>query len=128
MAAARRRLLPAFARDRSLLPGIHIDDAASATVLALDRAPDGSMYDIVDDHPMSMSDIVRTLAQAAGAPAPFTLPSWIVRLSPYFADVLSLRLGLSNTKAKSELGWVPGYASPHEGTTCRVRATTRCGH
>ena len=49
IAMARRRLLPAIRGDRSLLPCIHVDDAASATVAALDRAPAGSIYDIVDD-------------------------------------------------------------------------------
>src|SRR5262249_36564446 len=49
IAMARRRMLPTIRDDRSLLSNIHVDDAASATVAALDRAPAGSVYDIVDD-------------------------------------------------------------------------------
>jgi len=115
MVATKRRLLPTFAGDRSLIPSIHIDDAVAATVLALDRGRDGGIYDIVDEQPMSMNDLVRTLAQAAGSPRPFTLPAWLLRLTPYLRDFLSTRVRLSNLAAKNELGWRPRYASVAEG-------------
>jgi nucleoside-diphosphate-sugar epimerase len=126
IAMAKRRMLPAIRGDRGLLPCIHVDDAAAATVLALDRAPAGSVYDIVDDEPVSLSDIARTIAAGSGAPAPFALPLWVPKLlMPYTARVLSLRLPLSNAKARAELGWRPTYPTIREGlaqTLGRARA------
>ena len=116
MARARRRMLPTIRGDRSLLPCIHLDDAASATVAALDRAPDGSTYDIVDDQPVSFSEIVRAVADAAGAPKPIAVPAWLPRLvAPYMARMIALRLPLSNARARAELGWRPSFPTIHEG-------------
>ena len=116
MAMARRRLLPAIRGDRSLLPCIHVDDAASATVAALDRAPAGSTYDIVDDEPVSFSEIVRAVADAAGAPRPIAVPSWLPRLvAPYMAKMISLRLPLSNQRARADFGWRPSFPNIHAG-------------
>jgi len=116
MAMARRRLLPAIRGDRSLLPCIHVDDAASATVAALDRAPAGSTYDIVDDEPVSFSEIVRAVADAAGAPRPIAVPSWLPRLvAPYMAKMISLRLPLSNQRARADIGWRPSFPNIHAG-------------
>ncbi len=116
MTMARRRMLPRIRGDRSLLPCIHIEDAASATIAALERAPAGSTYDIVDNEPVSFSDIVEQVALAAGAPKPIALPLWVPRLvAPYMARILSLRLMLSNGKARQELGWNPVYPTMREG-------------
>jgi nucleoside-diphosphate-sugar epimerase len=111
-----RRMLPVVRGDRGQLPCIHLDDAVSATVLALDRAPAGSSYDIVDDRAVSMSQIVTALAEATGSPAPFTVPKWLPRLlAPYMARMLDMQLPLSNAQARSDLGWVPRYATWTEG-------------
>jgi nucleoside-diphosphate-sugar epimerase len=112
----RRRRLPAIRHDGGQLPYIHLDDAVSATVAALDRGRSGETYDIVDDRAMSFSDMVRTLAAAVGAPQPFTVPAWLPRLvMPYRARLLAIRLPLSNAKAAAELGWRPRYPTIHEG-------------
>jgi 2-alkyl-3-oxoalkanoate reductase len=112
----RRRMLPVVRDDKGLLPFIHLEDAVSATIAALDRAPAGSAYDIVDDQPASMRDVVEGLARQAGAPRPFAVPLWVPRLlSPYMADFMSIRLPLSNAKARAELGWAPKYPTWREG-------------
>ena len=112
----RRRMLPVVRNDQGLLPFIHLDDAVSATIAALDRAPSGSAYDIVDDHPASMSEVVTGLARQAGAPKPFSVPLWVPRLlSPYMAGFMSIRLPLSNAKARAEMGWAPKYPTWREG-------------
>lgn len=112
----RRRRLPAIRHDRGQLPYIHLDDAVSATVAALDRGRSGESYDIVDDRAMSFSDMVRALAAAVGAPPPFTVPAWLPRLvMPYMARLIAIRLPLSNAKAAAELGWRPRYPTIHEG-------------
>ena len=116
IAMAKRRMLPAIRGDRSLLPCIHVDDAASATVAALDRAPAGSTYDIVDDEPVSFSEIVRALADAAGAPRPIAVPSWLPRLvAPYMARMIALRLPLSNRRRAPSMGWRPSFPTIREG-------------
>jgi nucleoside-diphosphate-sugar epimerase len=116
MALARRRLLPTVRGDQGLLPPIHLEDAASATVAALEQGTPGSTYDIVDDHPVSMSEMARTIAETVGAKKPFAIPSWLPKLvAPYLAQVLSLRLPLSNAKARAELGWRPMYPTIREG-------------
>ena len=116
LALVRRRLLPVIRGDRGLLPSIHVDDAASATVAALNRAAASSTYDIVDDRPTSFSEIVLTVAEAAGAPRPIAVPFWLMRLiAPYMARRVTLRLPLSNAKACDELGWRLAYPTIREG-------------
>jgi nucleoside-diphosphate-sugar epimerase len=118
IALVRRRMLPMIRGDRGQLPFIHVDDAVSTTVAALDRAPAGSTYDIVDDRAVSMSEFAETLAQAAGARRPFAIPAWLLRLlTPYVARMVALRLPLSNQKARTELGWQPSFPSIREGLT-----------
>ena len=122
IALARRRFLPTVRGDRGLLPPIHIDDAASATVAALDHGAAGSTYDIVDDHPVSMSDMARTIAESVGAPRPIAVPAWLPRLlSPYMARLMAIRLPLSNEKARAELGWRPAHPNIREGLSGAVR-------
>jgi nucleoside-diphosphate-sugar epimerase len=112
----RKRLLPVVRGDTGQLPLIHIDDAVSATVLALDAAPAGSTYEIVDDHPASMTEIVTTLAKHIEASPPFRVPAWLPRLvAPYLARVTAIRMPLSNARAKAELGWTPKYPTVEHG-------------
>jgi len=112
----RRRRLPVVRGDAGQLPLIHIADAVNATVLALERATAGATYDIVDDYPASMTEIVTTLAKYAGSSAPFRVPAWLPRLvAPYLARMTAMRMPLSNAKAKAELGWQPKYPTIQQG-------------
>lgn len=116
VAMARRRLLPTVRGDRSLLPVLHLDDAVSAAVAALDHGRPGTIYDVVDDEPVSMTEIVRELASRSGAPRPLTVPAWLPKLlSPYMARITSVRLPLSNQKARAELNWRPRYPTMRDG-------------
>jgi len=112
----RKRRLPVLRNDEGQLPLIHIDDAVSATVRALDHAPAGGVYDIVDDRAVSMSEVVRTIAEFTGSRSPLRVPSWLPKLiAPYMARMTSVRLPLSNSRAAAELGWRPAYPSMREG-------------
>jgi nucleoside-diphosphate-sugar epimerase len=64
----QRRRLPVVRGDHGQLPVIHLDDAVSATVAALDHGGVSAIYDIVDDRPVSMTDIVKAIAELAGRP------------------------------------------------------------
>ena len=112
----RKRRLPVIRGDAGQLPLIHVDDAVGATICALDRAPAGSVYDIVDDRAVSMTEIVDALARYTGSPMPFRVPAWLPRLlAPYMSRMTSLRMPLSNARAKAELGWRPRFPTMNDG-------------
>ncbi len=112
----RKRMLPVVRGDASQLPVIHVDDAVTATVHALTLAPAGAAYDIVDDRAVSLTEIVRALADYSGSAAPFTVPAWLPKLvAPYMARMTSMRMPLSNAGAKADLRWRPKYATMREG-------------
>jgi nucleoside-diphosphate-sugar epimerase len=112
----RKRRLPVIRRDAGLLPVIHLDDAVSATVRALEVAPAGAVYDIVDDQAVSFSEIVNAIAEYTGSAAPRRVPAWLPRLiAPYMARMTAIRLPLSNAKARTELGWRPKYPHMRDG-------------
>ncbi|HEX5107383.1 MAG TPA: NAD-dependent epimerase/dehydratase family protein [Vicinamibacterales bacterium] len=116
IALVRKRRLPRIRNDPGQLPFIHLDDAVTATIAALDHGSPGSVYDIVDDQPVSFSAMVTEMAAVAGAPRPFTVPAWLPRLvSPYMSRLFTLQLPLSNAKARQELGWKPMFPSYKEG-------------
>lgn len=116
LAMVRRRMLPVVRGDRSLLPCIHDDDAVSATVAALERGLAGGVYDIVDDRPVSMTEIVQAMAEYAGARPPLVVPAWVPRLvAPFLATITSMRLPLSNAKARAELQWRPAFPTWRDG-------------
>lgn len=121
----RRRMLPVVRGDHSLLPWINIADAVSATVAALDHGQPGGVYDIVDDKPISMTDVVQAMAKYNGARPPRTVPRWVMRLSaPYLARMMALRMSLSNQKARTELGWRPLFPTWVDGLTqCKTGTT-----
>ena len=63
-----------------------------------------------------MSEIAQALAAYTGAPAPFKVPAWLLRLiAPYMSRLITTRMPLSNAKAKAELGWAPKYSTLREG-------------
>ena len=112
----RKRRLPVVRGDSSQLPVINIEDAVSATVRALDAAPAGAVYDIVDDQAVSLTAIVEALAEYTGSPAPFRVPGWLPALvAPYLARITSMRMPLSNARARAELGWQPKYPTMRDG-------------
>lgn len=112
----RKRRVPRIRNDRGQLPYIHLDDAVTATVAALDRGTSGNVYDIVDDHPTAFSEMVTELAAVAGARPPLTVPAWLLRrVTPYMARLFSIQLRLSNANARQDLEWAPMFPSYREG-------------
>jgi nucleoside-diphosphate-sugar epimerase len=112
----RRRMFPLLGGGRSVGSWIHVDDAAAATAAALARGRPGEIYNVVDDEPATLRDFVTELTRVVGAPSPFSVPAWVARLlGPLPATLATIRLRVSNAKAKQELGWAPVYPTYREG-------------
>jgi nucleoside-diphosphate-sugar epimerase len=112
----RRRRFPLVGAGTGVWSFVHIDDAAEATALAVERGAPGS-YQIVDDDPAPVSEWLPALAAAAGAPPPRRVPAWVARLlAGEHAVVLMTEVrGASNAKARRALGWTPAYRSWRQG-------------
>jgi nucleoside-diphosphate-sugar epimerase len=95
---------------------VHIEDAAEATVAAVERGNRG-IYNIVDDEPAEVAEWLPALASVLGAKPPQRVPRWLGRLLAGEAATVMLTevRGASNTKAKRELGWSPSHRSWREG-------------
>ena len=91
---------------------VHIEDAASATVAAVERGGSG-LYNVVDDEPAPVREWLPFLADQLGAKKPRRIPRWLARLVAGEAPVLLMTevRGGSNAKAKSELGWQPRWST-----------------
>jgi nucleoside-diphosphate-sugar epimerase len=112
----RKRRYPIIGHGGGTYSFIHIDDAASATVVALERARPG-VYNVVDDDPATAAEWMPLYAEALGARRPPRVPAFLARLIAGDALVrwmLGLR-GASNEKIKEELGWQPQYESWRRG-------------
>jgi nucleoside-diphosphate-sugar epimerase len=113
---ARKRQLPVLGSGEGRWSFIHVDDAAAATVAALEHASPG-VYNIVDDDPARTREWVPVYAASVGAKRPWTLPAWIGRLAAGRTAVTGMTeaRAASNAKAKRELGWTPQHASWRDG-------------
>ncbi|MGW9193100.1 NAD-dependent epimerase/dehydratase family protein [Micromonospora chersina] len=102
---------------------IYLEDAAAATVAALEKGRAGQAYNIVDDEPVRWGDYLDTLAAAFGARRPWRVPSWMLRPIPYAHAMMTTSMRVSNAKAKRELGWAPAVPTYREGIPLIARAT-----
>jgi nucleoside-diphosphate-sugar epimerase len=95
---------------------VHLDDAASATVLAVEQRATG-VFDVADDEPAPVSEWLPYLAACAGAKPPMRVPAWLARLLAGEVAVIMMTEGraFSNAKAKRELGWQLRYPSWRQG-------------
>jgi 2-alkyl-3-oxoalkanoate reductase len=112
----QKRRFPIVGDGGGIMSLIHVADAASATVAAIERGAPG-IYNVVDDEPSTIAEVVPGLANAVGAKPPWRVPRWVGRLAAGDAAVAMMTegRGASNAKAKRELGWQPSYPSWREG-------------
>jgi len=108
----RKRRFPIVGDGDGVWSYIHIEDAAAATALAVERGEPG-IYNIVDDEPAPVREWLPVLASALGAKPPRRVPRWLARLAAgEMATVMMTESrGSSNAKAKRELGWQLRYPS-----------------
>lgn len=104
--AIRRRMLPIVGEGTAWWSFIHVDDAAGATVAALENGKPGETYNVCDDEPILARDALDYLAETIGAHKPMRLPAIAPSyIKAYFNDFT----GASNSKARSELAWAPKH-------------------
>ena len=112
----RRRQFPIVAAGTGVWSFIHIDDAATATLAAIECGRTGA-YNTVDDDPAPVAEWLPVLAAATGAKPPRRVPAWLARLfvGEHGVVMMTESRGASNAKAKRELGWRPAYPSWRTG-------------
>jgi 2-alkyl-3-oxoalkanoate reductase len=112
----RKRQLPLVGDGGGVWSFVHMDDAATAAINAIDHGTPG-VYNIVDDQPVAVATWLPALAEAVGAKPPRHVPVWLGRLAAGEVGVSMMTQirGTSNAKAKRELGFAPRYPSYREG-------------
>jgi nucleoside-diphosphate-sugar epimerase len=112
----RRRRVPIVGSGAGTWSFAHIEDAALATMAAVERGAPG-IYNVVDDEPAPVSEWLPALAEAIGAMPPRRVPAWLARplIGAHGVVMMTEIRGASNAKAKRELGWQPKWSSWREG-------------
>jgi len=111
-----KRRYPVVGAGTGTFSFLHVEDAASAFVAALDRGVPGA-YNVADDEPAPTKDWLPVYAEALGAKPPRRVPHWLARIvaGGVLADAAVELRGADNGKAKRELGWQPSYPSWRQG-------------
>jgi nucleoside-diphosphate-sugar epimerase len=115
-APVRKRRFPIVGDGGGVFSHVHVEDAAAATAVAVERGQPG-VYNVVDDDPAPVREWLPVLASALGAKPPRRIPRWLGRLAAGEAATLMMTdvRGASNAKAKRELGWQLRYPSWRQG-------------
>ena len=112
----RKRRFPVIGDGAGVWSWTHVDDAAGATVAALERG-DSGVYNVTDDEPAPVGEWLPYLAETVGAKPPMTVPVWLARIMAGSVAVrwMTEGRGSSNDRVKRALGWQPAWASWREG-------------
>jgi nucleoside-diphosphate-sugar epimerase len=112
----RKRMFPLVGGGTGCFSWVHSDDAAGATVLAVEQQAKG-VFNVVDDEPAPVSEWLPYLAACAGAKRPMRIPAWLARLlaGEMVVVMMTEGRGFSNAKAKRDLGWELRYPSWRQG-------------
>jgi nucleoside-diphosphate-sugar epimerase len=112
----RKRKFPLVGESAGIWSLIQIEDAAAATVAAVEGGAPG-IYNVVDDEPVAAADWLPGLAEAVGAKRPMRVPRWLAKIvaGDVAVAMMTETRGASNAKAKRELGWAPKYPNWRDG-------------
>jgi nucleoside-diphosphate-sugar epimerase len=112
----RKRQFPLVGSSGGYVSWMHLDDAASATVLAVEQQAKG-VFNIVDDEPAPAREWLPYLAACAGAKRPMRVPTWLARwlAGEVAVTMMTEGRGFSNARARQELGWELLYPSWRQG-------------
>ena len=119
----RKRRLPVPSSGGGFANFIYLEDAAAATVAALEKGRAGQAYNIVDDEPVRWADYLDALAAELGVRRPWRVPSWMLRAIPYLHTIMTTSMRVSNAKARRELGWAPAVSTYREGIPLVAKAS-----
>jgi nucleoside-diphosphate-sugar epimerase len=119
----RKRRLPVPSSGGGFANFIYLEDAAAATVAALEKGRPGQAYNIVDDEPVRMADYLDRLAAELGARRPRRIPTWMLRAIPYLHTIMTTSMHVSNAKARRELGWAPAVSTYRDGIPLVAKAS-----
>jgi len=112
----RKRQVPLVGSGLGRLSFIHLEDAASATMLAIEGQQTG-LFNIVDNEPVTLREFLPEFARMLNAPQPMRVPSQLGWLGAgsYGVYYMTKQRGASNEKARKELNWEPIYPTWREG-------------
>jgi nucleoside-diphosphate-sugar epimerase len=119
--AVQERRFPIVGSGDGIMSFVHLEDAAAATVLALEKGKPG-IYNVVDDDPAPVREWLPALASTIGAKPPRHVPHWLARrlAGDGVVAIMTECRGASNAKAKRELGrrlryptWRQGFAASY---------------
>ena len=112
----RKRAFPVIGDGTGVWSFVHVDDAARATLAAMERGWPG-VYNVADDEPAPVAEWLPELARRLDAPAPRRVPVWLGRIATGEVGVslMTQIRGASNAKARRELEWVPAHRSWRQG-------------
>jgi nucleoside-diphosphate-sugar epimerase len=119
----RKRRLPVPSNGGGFANFIYLDDAAAATVAALEIGRAGQAYNIVDDEPVRWADYLDAIAADLGVRRPWRVPGRIMRAIPYLGTLMTMSMRVSNAKARRELGWAPAVSTYREGIPLVAKAS-----
>lgn len=121
-ADVRRRRFPIVGRGTGVFSFIHVEDAATATIAALQRGDPGT-YNIVDDEPAEVAAWLPSYAGSINSPHPMHVPRWLARVlvGPYAVYMMCDQKGASNAKAKQTFGWSPSFPTWRSGFESELR-------
>jgi nucleoside-diphosphate-sugar epimerase len=121
----RRRRMPLLGDGGGWWSFLHVEDAASAALAAIDRGKSGQIYNVVDDEPAQVKEWLPALAGTLGARPPLHIPAWIGRLvaGEHMVAMMTQARAGSNDRAKRELGWRPAHPTWRAGFAEIIRQT-----
>lgn len=113
----RRRLVPLSGNTKAFTSFLHVNDAAAAILLALERRATPRVINVGDDEPARLEEWLPWLARAAGAPSPLRLPSWLAALLEDRVERVERRTSvrMTNGLARTALGFAPAFPTYREG-------------